>query len=185
MKKIFITFLSLIMLFSSIYCPVSAKNKKTVDNNKTYYLNCDGCTIKIKSKQNVKWKIKDTKILRTVKKSKKSIVVGNPGLGKIGKTSIIATNSKGQKTKYNIIVCGIEFKNSYNQLYVGDKLKVKGKVIGVNNQSIIWKSSNTAVANVNQRGLVTTKQKGSAVIYAYLKGHKNIFSYYEIDVFSK
>ena len=51
----------------------------------------------------------------------------------------------------------------------GGKLQLKAVVKGTSNP-VTWKSSNTKVATVNQKGLVTAKQAGAAVITASVAG---------------
>ncbi len=58
--------------------------------------------------------------------------------------------------------------HSYEELNVGDKLPLTATVLPANadNQSLVWTSSDTDVAEVDEYGLVTAKSPGAATITA-------------------
>lgn len=67
------------------------------------------------------------------------------------------------------IPASIKLNKTSVTLKVGESLTLKTKITG-NSKAIMWKSSNTKVATVNSKGVVTAKEKGQATILAKANG---------------
>ncbi len=93
-------------------------------------------------------------------------------LKKPGSTSILVS-SKTDASVFAVCnvevtksVSGIKLDSSTHDMYVGDTFRLTYTIspVGASNAAVSWSSSNTAVATVDQNGLVTAKGVGTAVI---------------------
>ena len=73
---------------------------------------------------------------------------------------------KGEGMNDDILVSSITLNSNKESLFIGGKKQLSATVQPANatNQSVTWKSSNTAVATVSSTGLVTAKKEGTATI---------------------
>ena len=82
-------------------------------------------------------------------------------LGSITLTSLSACGeSQTQESSKKIVVTGT--KNGK----VGDQIQLSAQVIGDENAKVTWESLDVAVASVDQNGLVTLNNQGTALIQA-------------------
>lgn len=165
-KKVSIILL-LCMLLSVIAMPVSASaarlNKTSISLNvgKTYTLKATG----------IKGKI-------TWTSSKKSVAtVSSKGFVKAKKkgTAVITAKYGNKKLTCKVIVkqpvTRIKLNKKTENVAVGKKIILKATVspTTANNKTVTWKSSNTSVATVSSKGVVTGKKKGTVTITATAK----------------
>lgn len=132
--------------------------------------------IKYKEGKKVTLKLKGSK-KTTFKSNKKSVAsVNKKGvvtLKKIGKTKITLKNKKNKK-KVNCTIVSYGIKR--NNLILGKG--VKSKIVALDKygkKKFTYKSSNSKVATVSKKGVITAKNVGSAnvkVYYKYKKGKK-------------
>lgn len=90
-----------------------------------------------------------------------------------GKANIIVTTDDGNKTDTcaievinKVYVTGVELNKSELTLGVGDTITLIARVLPyyATNKKVTWKSSNPAVASVNENGFITAKSDGDATI---------------------
>jgi uncharacterized protein YjdB len=90
-----------------------------------------------------------------------------------GRANIIVTTVDGTKSDTcalevykKIYVTGVELNKTELKLAAGDTITLKAKVLPTNasNKNVTWKSSNAAVASVNENGFITAKSDGDAII---------------------
>ena len=132
--------------------------------------------IKYKEGKKVTLKLKGSK-KTTFKSNKKSVAsVNKKGvvtLKKIGKAKITLKNKKNKK-KVNCTIVSYGIKR--NSLILGKG--VKSKIVALDKygkKKFTYKSSNSKVATVSKKGVITAKSVGSAnvkVYYKYKKGKK-------------
>lgn len=163
-KRLLATVLSSIILFAMFAVPVSAsaaakpklnKTKATVTRTKSIKL-----TLKNATASKVKWSSSKKSIATVNKKGK---VTGK----KAGKATITA-KYKGKKYKCKVTVKGrVINKNKTFNVAKGGKITVKltnssGKTLTVKK----WKSSNSSIASITSKGVVTGKKAGTVTITA-------------------
>jgi len=115
----------------------------------------------------VRWSTSDSSIA-TVSQS------GQVTAKKVGDATITVTTTDGGKkascavTVLPVAVTGISVDKKTWDGYVGAQVTLKAYFSPVNatNQSLKWTSSNTQIASVDSKGLVTLKEKGTAKITA-------------------
>lgn len=138
------------------------KSSKTVYKGKTYQLTA---TIKPSnaSNKNITWKSSNTSVA-TVSSSGKVTAKKN------GKTNIMATTSDGKlvatcKITVKTKATGVSLKSTANA-YIGKTMTLKATVkpSSASNKKVTWKSSNTSIATVNSKGVVTGKKAGTVTI---------------------
>lgn len=162
-KKLLSVVLSILVLVVMVAVPVSAsaaakpklnKTKATVTRTKSIKL-----TLKNATASKVKWS-SSKKSVATVKKGK---VTGK----KAGKATITA-KYKGKKYKCKVTVKGrVINKNKTFNVAKGGKITVKltnssGKSLTVKK----WKSSNSSIASITSKGVITGKKIGTVTITA-------------------
>ena len=104
--------------------------------------------------------------------NKKVVTVSSKGVvtpvGK-GTATITAKSENGLKATCKVtvyqVVTGVKLSETAT-VYAGEKVTLKATVVpaNANNQSITWSSSNTSVAKVSSKGVVTGVKVGTAVI---------------------
>lgn len=164
--------------------PVSAATKapkkitlkttsKTVDIKGKVTVSVKAVSPKTASKS-VTWKSSNKKIATV---SSKGVVKGK----KAGKVKITAVSKKNKKVKKSITITVKNMKPKVSlpskaTAYTSVKKTLKAKVgpTGVYNKGVTYKSSNTKVATVSSKGVVTPKKKGTVTITAYSKENKKI-----------
>lgn len=122
-----------------------------------------------KASKAVRWKSSNPRIAKV---SQKGVVTGR----KAGKVKITATSKKNKKVKKSITIRVKKMNPKVTiaktaTMYTGTSKTIKANVgpKGVYNKGVRYKSSNTKVATVNSKGVVTAKAKGTAKITAYSK----------------
>ncbi len=95
---------------------------------------------------------------------------------KEGKVTITAKTKDGKYTatceltvsEEKIAVTGVQFSKKTLSMYTGSTLRLANYVTinptNASNKGLIWSSSNTSVASVNSRGVVTAKKAGTVTI---------------------
>lgn len=126
-----------------------------------------------KASKSVKWKSSNKKVATV---SKSGYVTGK----KKGTVKITATSKKRKKVKKtikikvtNLKAKSVTMSKKSAILFPNDKTTLKATVkgsAGFYNQGVTWKSSNTSVATVTSKGIVTAKKAGKATITATEKG---------------
>lgn len=124
------------------------------------------------SNKAVTWKSSDTKVATV---SSKGVVKGL----KKGTVTITATTKDGKrKAKCKVAVKAVSVKSVSVKksltIYVGktSTLKPTVKPTNASNKAVTWKSSDTRVATVNSKGVVTAKTAGTATITVTTKDKK-------------
>lgn len=142
--------------------------KKTIEPNESFTLNY---TLKPKNPTNagVKWSTGNSKVATV---SKKGVV---KAVGK-GTTTITVTTDDGGFTAsctVNVVkkVTGVSLNRNAMTLVFGKTatLTATVKPKSASDKTVFWRSSDTKVATVDQKGVVTAKGPGSAVITATTK----------------
>ena len=166
-----IVFLLVSILASTESVDAASKLKVTV-TKKTIYV---GQTAKFKANKNVKWTVSRKKIVKLTKIRKRTVTVKGLKAG-----TVYVKARAGKKTKRIKIVVKPKVKmrleSSSDFIGVGEfcALRVKyGKSSGAVNEAT-FTSSDTSVAIVNRRGLVTGISPGTATITAKSKKYKNL-----------
>lgn len=98
-----------------------------------------------------------------------------------GNCTITATSKSNSKIKDSCkvtvrqLVTKVQLNKTTLKGKVGKTYKLKAKVTpaNANNKGLVWKSSNTKIAKVNQKGQVKALKKGNAVITATAKDGSN------------
>ncbi len=120
----------------------------------------------------LKWSSSNTKVAKVTKKG----VVSALKQGKANITCKVTTKNKKTYTlRYRLTVKKPSLsKTSLSLSKTGQTqtLTIKNKAKG---SSVTWKSSNSSIASVSQKGIVTAKQSGSATITATVKTKKNSY----------
>ena len=171
-KKIIVLFTVFCMMFSALPLPVQAAAPAISKKSITLTVG-KATTLKVKNtSKKVKWKSSDSKIASVNSSGK---VTGK----KAGKTKITATVNKKKYTctvtvkavKKPVKVSSIKLNKRSISLNAGKSYTLKATVSPskASNKGLSWKSSNTAVATVTSKGVVTAKKAGSAVITATAK----------------
>lgn len=184
-KKMFTVMLALCVALSMAMASVTAN--AATKKPKKIYLKATSTTVDIKGKvkvsvkkvspkkasKSVKWKSSNKKIATV---SKSGYVTGK----KKGTVKITATSKKRKKVKKtikikvtNLKAKSVTLNKKSASLLKGEKTQVKATVkgqTGFYNQGVTWKSSNTSVATVTSKGIVTAKKAGKATITATEKG---------------
>lgn len=146
------------------------KTSKTVYKGKTYQLTA---TVKPSnaSNQKVTWKSSNTSVA-TVSSTGKVTAKKN------GKANIMATTSDGKlvatcKITVKTKATGVTVKSTANA-YIGKTITLKATVkpSSASNKNVTWKSSNTSIATVNSKGVVTGKKVGTVTITVTTKDGK-------------
>lgn len=162
-KKSLAVLLSCVVMLAMFAVPVSVsaaanpklnKTKVTVTRTKSVKL-----TLKNATASNVKWSTSN-KAIATVSKGKVT--------GKKAGTATITAKYNGKSYKCKVTVKGkvINKKNVFN-VFKSETIKVQlksssGAVLKVKS----WKSSNTKIATISSKGIVTGKKAGTATIIA-------------------
>lgn len=150
------------MLLSMIAMPVSASaaklNKTSISLNvgKTYTLKAT------RTKEKITWRSSNKSVATVsskglVKAKKKGTAVITAKYGKKKLTCKVTVKQPVKSVKLN--------KKTAN-VTVGKKITLKATVLPTiaNNKTVTWKSSNTSVATVSSKGVVTGKKKGTVTI---------------------
>lgn len=184
-KKMFTVMLALCVALSMAMASVTAN--AATKKPKKIYLKATSTTVDIKGKVKVSvYKTKPSKASKSVKwksSNKKVATVSKSGYvtgKKKGTVKITATSKKNKKAKKTIKIKVTNLKAKYVKmsktsaiLFPNDKTTLKATVkgsAGFYNQGVTWKSSNTSVATVTSKGIVTAKKAGKATITATEKG---------------
>ena len=155
------------MLLSMIAMPVSASAAKL--NKTSISLNVGKtCTLKATgTKEKIAWTSSNKSIATVsskglVKAKKKGTAVITAKYGKKKLTCKVTVKQPVKSVKLN--------KKTAN-VTVGKKITLKATVspTTANNKTVMWKSSNTSVATVSSKGVVTGKKKGTVTITATAK----------------
>lgn len=184
-KKMFTVMLALCVALSMAMASVTAN--AATKKPKKIYLKATSTTVDIKGKvkvsvkkvspkkasKSVKWKSSNKKVATV---SKSGYVTGK----KKGTVKITATSKKRKKVKKtikikvtNLKAKSVTLNKKSASLLKGEKTQVKATVkgqTGFYNQGVTWKSSNTSVATVTSKGIVTAKKAGKTTITATEKG---------------
>lgn len=184
-KKMFTVMLALCVALSMAMASVTAN--AATKKPKKIYLKATSTTVDIKGKvkvsvkkvspkkasKSVKWKSSNKKVATV---SKSGYVTGK----KKGTVKITATSKKSKKVKKtikikvtNLKAKSVTMSKKSAILFPNDKTTLKATVkgsAGFYNQGVTWKSSNTSVATVTSKGIVTAKKAGKATITATEKG---------------
>lgn len=184
-KKMFTVMLALCVALSMAMASVTAN--AATKKPKKIYLKATSTTVDIKGKVKVSvYKTKPSKASKSVKwksSNKKVATVSKSGYvtgKKKGTVKITATSKKSKKVKKtikikvtNLKAKSVTMSKKSAILFPNDKTTLKATVkgsAGFYNQGVTWKSSNTSVATVTSRGIVTAKKAGKATITATEKG---------------
>ena len=184
-KKMFTVMLALCVALSMAMASVTAN--AATKKPKKIYLKATSTTVDIKGKVKVSvYKTKPSKASKSVKwksSNKKVATVSKSGYvtgKKKGTVKITATSKKNKRAKKTIKIKVTNLKAKYVKmsktsaiLFPNDKTTLKATVkgsAGFYNQGVTWKSSNTSVATVTSKGIVTAKTAGKATITATEKG---------------
>lgn len=184
-KKMFTVMLALCVALSMAMASVTAN--AATKKPKKIYLKATSTTVDIKGKVKVSvYKTKPSKASKSVKwksSNKKVATVSKSGYvtgKKKGTVKITATSKKNKRAKKTIKIKVTNLKAKYVTmskksaiLFPNDKTTLKATVkgsAGFYNQGVTWKSSNTSVATVTSKGIVTAKKAGKATITATEKG---------------
>lgn len=184
-KRMFTVMLALCVALSMAMASVTAN--AATKKPKKIYLKATSTTVDIKGKvkvsvkkvspkkasKSVKWKSSNKKVATV---SKSGYVTGK----KKGTVKITATSKKSKKVKKTIKIKvkdlkakSVTMSKTSTILFPNDKTALKATVkgqAGFYNQGVTWKSSNTSVATVTSKGIVTAKKAGKATITATEKG---------------
>lgn len=184
-KKMFTVMLALCVALSMAMASVTAN--AATKKPKKIYLKATSTTVDIKGKVKVSvYKTKPSKASKSVKwksSNKKVATVSKSGYvtgKKKGTVKITATSKKNKKAKKtikikvtNLKAKSVTLNKKSASLLKGEKTQVKATVkgqTGFYNQGVTWKSSNTSVATVTSKGIVTAKKAGKTTITATEKG---------------
>ena len=184
-KKMFTVMLALCVALSMAMASVTAN--AATKKPKKIYLKATSTTVDIKGKVKVSvYKTKPSKASKSVKwksSNKKVATVSKSGYvtgKKKGTVKITATSKKRKKVKKtikikvtNLKAKSVTMSKKSAILFPNDKTTLKATVkgsAGFYNQGVTWKSSNTSVATVTSKGIVTAKKAGKATITATEKG---------------
>lgn len=184
-KKMFTVMLALCVALSMAMASVTAN--AATKKPKKIYLKATSTTVDIKGKVKVSvYKTKPSKASKSVKwksSNKKVATVSKSGYvtgKKKGTVKITATSKKNKRAKKtikikvtNLKAKSVTLNKKSASLLKGEKTQVKATVkgqTGFYNQGVTWKSSNTSVATVTSKGIVTAKKAGKATITATEKG---------------
>lgn len=184
-KKMFTVMLALCVALSMAMASVTAN--AATKKPKKIYLKATSTTVDIKGKVKVSvYKTKPSKASKSVKwksSNKKVATVSKSGYvtgKKKGTVKITATSKKNKKAKKtikikvtNLKAKSVTMSKKSAILFPNDKTTLKATVkgsAGFYNQGVTWKSSNTSVATVTSKGIVTAKKAGKATITATEKG---------------
>lgn len=184
-KKMFTVMLALCVALSMAMASVTAN--AATKKPKKIYLKATSTTVDIKGKVKVSvYKTKPSKASKSVKwksSNKKVATVSKSGYvtgKKKGTVKITATSKKRKKVKKtikikvtNLKAKSVTMSKKSASLLKGEKTQVKATVkgqTGFYNQGVTWKSSNTSVATVTSKGIVTAKKAGKTTITATEKG---------------
>lgn len=184
-KKMFTVMLALCVALSMAMASVTAN--AATKKPKKIYLKATSTTVDIKGKVKVSvYKTKPSKASKSVKwksSNKKVATVSKSGYvtgKKKGTVKITATSKKKKRVKKtikikvtNLKAKSVKMSKTSAILFPNDKTTLKATVkgsAGFYNQGVTWKSSNTSVATVTSKGIVTAKKAGKATITATEKG---------------
>lgn len=184
-KKMFTVMLALCVALSMAMASVTAN--AATKKPKKIYLKATSTTVDIKGKVKVSvYKTKPSKASKSVKwksSNKKVATVSKSGYvtgKKKGTVKITATSKKKKRVKKtikikvtNLKAKSVTLNKKSASLLKGEKTQVKATVkgqTGFYNQGVTWKSSNTSVATVTSKGIVTAKKAGKTTITATEKG---------------
>ena len=184
-KKMFTVMLALCVALSMAMASVTAN--AATKKPKKIYLKATSTTVDLKGKVKVSvYKTKPSKASKSVKwksSNKKVATVSKSGYvtgKKKGTVKITATSKKRKKVKKtikikvtNLKAKSVTLNKKSASLLKGEKTQVKATVkgqTGFYNQGVTWKSSNTSVATVTSKGIVTAKKAGKTTITATEKG---------------
>lgn len=184
-KKMFTVMLALCVALSMAMASVTAN--AATKKPKKIYLKATSTTVDIKGKVKVSvYKTKPSKASKSVKwksSNKKVATVSKSGYvtgKKKGTVKITATSKKNKRAKKtikikvtNLKAKSVTMSKKSAILFPNDKTALKATVkgsAGFYNQGVTWKSSNTSVATVTSKGIVTAKKAGKATITATEKG---------------
>lgn len=184
-KRMFTVMLALCVALSMAMASVTAN--AATKKPKKIYLKATSTTVDIKGKVKVSvYKTKPSKASKSVKwksSNKKVATVSKSGYvtgKKKGTVKITATSKKNKRAKKtikikvtNLKAKSVTMSKKSAILFPNDKTTLKATVkgsAGFYNQGVTWKSSNTSVATVTSKGIVTAKKAGKATITATEKG---------------
>lgn len=173
-KRILFLIISLVLVFTPMYSIASicntkevhaAKKKPKLSKKKVVLIRKEKYRLKIlHTKKKVKWSSNNTYVAKV---SKKGLVTAKEeGTAKI--------TAKIGKKKYK---CTIKVEDPYIGTVDGETYVEVGRTLryymcDTTYKKYKWKSSNTSVATIDKKGIVTGKKIGKSTIYAYIKGRK-------------
>ena len=115
-------------------------------------------------------------------------------VGKAGKSAIVTAKSKLNEVvanvklkvvkNYKIDVNKIDLSAEKNMVYTNHQLQLIATVLPkyADNQSVVWSSSDAAIATVNESGVVTGMAAGNVVITAVSQDNKTIVGSFNLNV---
>lgn len=152
-----------------VSCRVSVK-QSTIALNKSSASIVKGKTLQLKAtivgaSQKVSWKSSNTSIATV---SSNGLITGK----KKGTVTITATANGVSKTaKITVTNPTITLNKKSLSMLVGEAISLKARIVGAS-QKVSWKSSNSNIASVSSKGLVTAKKSGTVTITATANGVK-------------
>lgn len=172
----------LVSVLSSAETVNAASKLKVTVSKKTIYV---GQTAKLKANKSVKWSVSKKKVAKLTKVRKKTATVKGlkPGTvyvkakaGKKIKKIKIVVKRKGPNKLYLSASQNVIGKGEYCSIFVKSDKKTDAI------KDVKLSSSNSSVATVNSRGLVTGVKEGSVTITAKSKSDKTVKAKIKIEV---
>ncbi len=142
----------------------------------------------INANQELVWTSSDENVLKV---DQNGIVTA---VGKAGKSAIVTAKSKLNEVvanvklkvvkNYKIDVNKIDLSAEKNMVYTNHQLQLIATVLPkyADNQSVVWSSSDAAIATVNESGVVTGMAAGNVVITAVSQDNKTIVGSFNLNV---
>ncbi|MGN0476086.1 MAG: Ig-like domain-containing protein, partial [Ruminococcus sp.] len=172
-KRFFSSLLALVVILSmcfteKLYSPLSTTVKAT--SAVTITVSPTKCTLYVGQSKTLKTTVKNTSSKVSYSSSNKTVATVD-SKGKITAKSkgsaTITAKVAGKTAKCVVKVKDVVIRLNSTQkiLYVDSTYQLKATVTG-SSKAVSWKSSNTSIATVNNKGLVTAKKSGTAKITA-------------------